>query len=76
MFILGHAGAICTAPITTSNYPPARWGTATFLSTMLGITWTERWLGDGSAEVASQVTRFNPTGFLLVELCENHCLLG
>jgi hypothetical protein len=30
--VLGHTGAICAAPITTSNYPPTRWGTAEFLS--------------------------------------------
>jgi hypothetical protein len=30
-FVLGHAGAVCSAPITTSNYPPTRWGAATFL---------------------------------------------
>jgi hypothetical protein len=46
MFVLGHAGAVCTVPITTSHSPPTRWGV-----TMLGHTWTERWLGDGSAEV-------------------------
>jgi hypothetical protein len=31
MFVLGHDGAVCTAPITTSNCPPTRWGAATFL---------------------------------------------
>ncbi|PNF28121.1 hypothetical protein B7P43_G11870 [Cryptotermes secundus] len=31
MFVLGHAGAVCPAPITTSNYPPTRWGTTRFL---------------------------------------------
>jgi hypothetical protein len=30
-FVLGHAGAVCAAPITTSNYPPTRRGAATFL---------------------------------------------
>jgi hypothetical protein len=30
-FVLGHAGAVCAAQITTSNYPPTRWGAATFL---------------------------------------------
>jgi hypothetical protein len=30
-FILGHTGAVCTAPITTSIYCPMRWDTATFL---------------------------------------------
>jgi hypothetical protein len=42
------------------------------ISTMLSITWTERWLGDGLAEVI----RFSPIGFLLVVLCEEHCLPG
>jgi hypothetical protein len=42
MFILGRAGAVCVAPITTSAYPPTRWD-----ATMLGITWTRRWIGSG-----------------------------
>jgi hypothetical protein len=46
MSVLEHAGAVCSAPIITSNYPPTRWG-----ATMLGITLTERWLGNGLAEV-------------------------
>jgi hypothetical protein len=46
IFVLRHAGAVCVCPIFTSNYPPTGWGTATSI-TMMGITWTERWLGDG-----------------------------
>jgi hypothetical protein len=30
-FVLGHAEAVCAAPVTTSNYPPTRWGATTFL---------------------------------------------
>jgi hypothetical protein len=32
MLVLGHAGAVCAAPITTSNYPPTRWGATLFLT--------------------------------------------
>jgi hypothetical protein len=31
MIVHGHAGAVNAAPITTSNYPPTRRGTTTFL---------------------------------------------
>jgi hypothetical protein len=30
-FILGHAGTVCNVPVTTSKYPPKRWGATTFL---------------------------------------------
>jgi hypothetical protein len=30
-FVLGHAGAVCTAPVTTSNFPPTRRVVATVL---------------------------------------------
>jgi hypothetical protein len=30
-FVIGYAGDLCGAPITTSDYPPTRWGTTTFL---------------------------------------------
>jgi hypothetical protein len=44
--LLGRAGAVCAAPITTSNYPPTRWGTATFLPPCWESP-EQRWLGDG-----------------------------
>jgi hypothetical protein len=30
-FVLGHAGAVCAHPITSSDYPPTRLDAATFL---------------------------------------------
>jgi hypothetical protein len=35
-FILGHAGVVCAAPITTSSYPPMRWS-----FNMLQAMWNE-----------------------------------
>jgi hypothetical protein len=29
--VLGHAGAVCAAPVSSSNYPPRKWGGTTFL---------------------------------------------
>jgi hypothetical protein len=46
-FILGHAGAVCAAPITTWNYPPTRWGPPYFCHHVRNHLDT---LGIGSAE--------------------------
>jgi hypothetical protein len=44
VFVLGHDGAVCAAAITTTKMGHHR-----IAATMLRTTWTERWLGDGSA---------------------------
>jgi hypothetical protein len=75
--VLGHAGAVWGC----LNYhlkPSSNKMGCRHISAMLGITWTERWLENGSAEVdqlLGQVARFNPIGFF-VGLCEEHCLPG
>jgi hypothetical protein len=69
--VLEHAGAVCAAPFTLypSNYPPTRWGTATFLPPC----WESPGQRDGweinqhmwTNHFASKFTRFNPDGFFL-----------
>jgi hypothetical protein len=41
-FVIGHAGAVYSAPVTTLNCPLNKMGRRHISATMLGITWTER----------------------------------
>jgi hypothetical protein len=46
-FVLGYAGAVCAAQITTWDYPPNKIGRRHISAIMWRITWTERRLGRG-----------------------------
>jgi hypothetical protein len=68
MFILGPAGAVGTAPITTSSN---KMGCSHISATMLGITWTEKWLGyeltGGPITWPPKLPDLTPLDFFLVK---------
>jgi hypothetical protein len=70
-FVLGHAGAVCAALITTANYPPTRWGAATFLP-LCQESPGQRWIGK-SGPIASppRSPDLTPLDFFLWGYVEN-----
>jgi hypothetical protein len=54
--------------------PSNKMGRRHISAPILKITWTEMDRQKWPNRLASYVARFNPTGFLLLGLCEEHCL--